>query len=110
MGTTTTIQTSDMPVSTTDSTSATTSLSGTTTMASTMAPASGAIVQPGNTNPEEDARGVTVMSDPAHVPAGFNGVATPAVGGPVEATDASHPPCSATVTDNCVQTYERGGR
>jgi hypothetical protein len=120
-GTSTTTHSTEMPASTdmsttTQSTTNTgtatqsTTWSGTATMASSMAPASGAVVQPGNNNPETDARGVTVMSDPANVPAGFNGVATGAVGGPVEATDASHPPCSRTVTDNCVQTYERGGR
>ena len=73
--------------------------------------------QPSNTAPERDARGIPVISDPAAVPAGFN--APPGMGGPM--VDASQPPapqpatenypaCSRTVTDNCVQTYERGRR
>ena len=73
--------------------------------------------QPSNANPERDARGIPVISDPASVPAGFN--APPGMGGPM--VDASSPPapqpatedypaCSRTVTDNCVQTYERGRR
>lgn len=75
-------------------------------------------VSPGNTAPERDARGIPVVSDPAEAPAGFNaqGVST-GVGGPL--VDASqrpapqpatenYPACSRTVTDNCVQAYERG--
>lgn len=73
--------------------------------------------QPSNAAPERDARGIPVISDPASVPAGFN--APPGMGGPM--VDASAPPtpqpatenypaCSRTVTDNCVQTYERGRR
>ena len=85
------------------------------TMASNMS-AGGQIAQPSNANPEHDARGIAVISDPAVVPAGFNGAGT-AVGGPlvdattgeaVNPTDSSHPPCTREVTDNCVQTYERG--
>ena len=88
-----------------------------TTMAANMAPASGQVVQPSNADPERDARGIAVISDPAVVPAGFNGVTGTAVGGPlvdattgetINTTDSSHPACTATVTDNCVQTYERG--
>jgi len=117
-GTATTVSTStanspgDMPnVSTTTST-------GTTTMASAM-PASGQVVAPSNADPEHDARGIAVISDPAVVPAGFNGTTGTGVGGPLvdpatgtamTGADASHPPCSKTVTDNCVQTYERGRR
>ena len=85
------------------------------TMATNMTPASGSTVQAGNTNPEKDARGVTVMSDAATVPAGWNGVGGSAVGGPMvdPSTGAtvsadSYPACSASVTDNCVQSYERG--
>ena len=73
------------------------------------------LVQPSNSNPERDARGIAVISDPAVVPAGWN--SGPAMGGPaidpamrttsMPSTD-SYPPCSRTVTDNCVQTYERG--
>ncbi len=73
------------------------------------------VSQPSNASPELDARGIPVISDPATVPAGFN--APPGMGGPM--VDASQPPapqpatenypaCSRTVTDNCVQTYERG--
>ena len=89
----------------------------TTTLATNLAPASGAIVQPSNADPEHDARGIAVISDPAAVPAGFNGVTSPAVGGPladpatgqaIVAADASYPACTANETDNCVQTYERG--
>jgi hypothetical protein len=89
----------------------------------TMAPAAGQTVMPSNAAPERDARGIAVISDPAVVPAGYNG--TPStmtgVGGPlVEPTDtdataaaattpdATYPACSRTITDNCLQTYERG--
>ena len=94
-------------------TTTTTPATGTMTTHSTttlaMAPASGPVVQPDNTNPELDARGIPVISDPAFVPAGFNGVATAAVGGPDVGDEATRPACSATVTDNCDQTYERDG-
>src|SRR5687768_13943501 len=72
-------------------------------------------VAPGNTNPERDARGIPVISDPASAPAGFN--QQPGVGGPVadpslpppsQPATETYPACSRTVTDNCVQTYERG--
>jgi hypothetical protein len=75
-------------------------------------------VAPGNTAPEHDARGIAVISDPATAPAGFNqpAVANAGMGGPLienpalptQPADQSYPPCSRTVTDNCVQTYERG--
>lgn len=76
-------------------------------------------VQPGNTDPEHDARGIAVISDPATAPAGFNQPAgtTTSVGGPLVDPSAalatqpateSYPPCTREVTDNCVQTYERG--
>lgn len=67
-------------------------------------------VMPSNANPEHDARGIAVISDPAYVPAGFNGVPATAMGGPLEplGDDASYPPCTASVTDNCLQTYEVG--
>ncbi len=81
-------------------------------------PSTGQVQAPGNTNPERDARGIAVISDAAIVPSGYNGTpATTGVGGPivdpatgeaVNSTDTAHPPCSRTVTDNCVQTYERG--
>ena len=88
-----------------------------TTLAVNTTPASPAIIQPGNSDPERDARGIAVISAPAVVPAGFNGVTGTAVGGPlidpatgeaVDSADASYPACTATVTDNCVQTYEVG--
>jgi hypothetical protein len=89
----------------------------TTTPAPIALPSTGSIQAPGNTNPERDARGIAVISDAAIVPAGYNGTpATSGVGGPLtdpttgEAvnTDTSHPPCTREVTDNCLQTYERG--
>lgn len=96
----------------------TTAMPAGTAMASAM-PAGGQVVAPSNANPEHDARGIAVISDPAVVPAGFNGTAGAGVGGPMvdpatgatmTGADSSHPPCSKTVTDNCVQTYERGRR
>jgi hypothetical protein len=83
----------------------------------TATPSTGSVQAPGNTNPETDARGIAVISDAAIVPAGYNGTPATGVGGPVSdpatgeaanTTDTAHPPCSRTVTDNCVQTYERG--
>src|SRR5687767_502286 len=89
----------------------------TTTTTTAVTPASGSVVQPSNANPERDARGIAVISDPAVVPAGWNGTMGTGVGGPLidattgETSDAeSVRPCTATVTDNCVQTYERGRR
>lgn len=86
------------------------------TMAATTTPASGPVVQPSNAAPERDARGIAVISDPAAVPTGFNGVSGTPVGGPLVdpatgqavGAEVSYPACTATVTDNCVQTYERG--
>lgn len=86
-----------------------------TTMASNMG---GMTVQPDNSAPERDARGIPVISAPAHVPAGWNGSVGSAVGGPlvdpstgqpVEA-DETYPACTAQITDNCVQAYEVGRR
>ena len=74
-------------------------------------------VPPGNTAPERDARGIPVVSDPATAPAGFNQPPPPAgtqVTIPANQSAATqpatkdYPACSATVTDGCVQTYERG--
>lgn len=74
----------------------------------------GALVQPGNADPERDARGIAVISDPGTVPAGWNGTAAGvAMGGPeldsvtgeTIAPDA-YPACTAAVTDNCLQDYE----
>jgi hypothetical protein len=72
------------------------------------APASGTVVQPSNADPEHDARGIAVISDPAFVPPGYNGVAGGAMGGPSEGTGESYPACTRAVTDNCIQLYERG--
>jgi hypothetical protein len=76
------------------------------------------LVQPGNANPERDARGIAVISAPAVAPAGWNGVpASAAMGGPeLDAVTGetvapdSYPACTATVTDKCLQTYEKGRR
>ncbi|MDP8994240.1 MAG: hypothetical protein M3N07_04525 [Pseudomonadota bacterium] len=80
------------------------------------------IVAPANSNPETDARGIPVISAPAEVPPGANQPVRPTPG--VQATPApnqqqvfaprpaqtEYPPCTREVTDNCVQTYERGVR
>lgn len=88
---------------------------GQTTLA--MAPASPAVIQPSNQDPEHDARGIAVISDPAVVPGGWNGLSGSAMGGPlldpatgeaVAAAESDYPACSSTVTDNCLQAYERG--
>lgn len=96
-----------------------------TTMADNAAMANGAtaysstgqIVQPGNDDPERDARGIPVISAAAVAPAGWNGSMATATGGPLldpatgaPMAEASYPACSATVTDRCLQTYERGRR
>ena len=116
---TTTHDTMTHPVTTTttttqDATSATDAWSATpTTVAS--APVSGQVVQPSNANPELDARGIAVISLAAVVPPGFNNIPGSAVGGPLldpatgqEIAAADAPPCTAEVTDRCLQTYERG--
>jgi hypothetical protein len=78
--------------------------------------AGGQVVEPSNADPERDARGIAVISAAAVVPAGWNGTAAgeamggpeldPATGEPVAA--AGYPACTASVTDHCLQTYERG--
>jgi hypothetical protein len=112
----------EYPVTTTTTTTTPdgTVIESTETVATPMAvvtPASGAIVAPSNANPEHDARGIAVISDPAVVPAGFNGVTATAMGGPlvdpatgetIDAADDSYPNCTAEITDNCLQAYERG--
>lgn len=77
-------------------------------------------VAPANDNPERDARGIAVVSDPATAPAGTNEAVTVPAGATVvvapnqqaafatRPADQEYPACSRTVTDNCVQTYERG--
>ena len=86
-------------------------------MPGTIADAGGHVVQPGNSDPKRDARGIAVISAPAVVPAGWNGTAASAMGGPLldpvtgeAAAEADYPACTATVTDNCLQTYEKGRR
>jgi hypothetical protein len=112
----TTVSTS---TSTTDGASDGPVTNGTMTMATNVTPPMNPVVQPSNANPERDARGIPVISDPAVVPSGYNGTTGAGVGGPlvdpatgatVTGADASHPPCTRTVTDNCLQTYERGRR
>jgi len=89
----------------------------------TPAPADSAtspVVMPSNSAPERDARGIPVISAPAVAPAGFNqapgmnGVGGPYVdpSQPPAPTTAmgDYPPCTRTVTDHCIQTYERGVR
>jgi hypothetical protein len=71
--------------------------------------ATGQVVEASNKNPERDARGHKVISAAATVPSGFNGLSGAAMGGPVP-EEGSYPACSATVTDNCTQTYERRRR
>jgi hypothetical protein len=76
--------------------------------------AGGQLVQPANTAPERDARGIAVLSDPAIAPPGWNGTPAAAMGGPLldpatgepAAAADDYPPCTASVTDNCLQTYE----
>jgi hypothetical protein len=102
-------QTTDPDTTTTDMTAP-----AQTVTAAPMA-ATGAVVQPDNTNPKRDARGIPVVSEAAVVPIGWNGVQGAAMGGPLVDpatgqtvdTASSYPPCSRTVTDKCVQTYER---
>ena len=79
-------------------------------------------VAPANDNPERDARGIAVVSDPATAPAGTNEAVTVQPGAQVVAnpnagaafatqpSTENYPICSKTVTDNCVQSYERGAR
>jgi hypothetical protein len=86
------------------------------TDATSVTASTGAVVTPSNANPERDARGIAVLSDPATVPAGWNGTPAgdamggpeldPVTGEPVAAD--TYPACTATVTDNCLQTYEKG--
>ena len=76
------------------------------------------VVQPSNAAPERDARGIAVISAPAVVPIGYNGTTGEAMGGPLldpttgQAVDTSTTmkPCTRSVTDHCLQTYERGRR
>ncbi|MDB5692366.1 MAG: hypothetical protein JWO81_1429 [Alphaproteobacteria bacterium] len=119
------MSTSGQAASQTDATDATTQTDATATsdmnatsqtdMASNMATATGAVVQPDNSNPRRDARGIAVISEAAVVPIGWNGVQGAAMGGPLVDpntgqtvdTTSNYPACSRSVTDKCVQTYER---
>jgi len=81
-------------------------------MAAPMAP-----MAAGNQAPARDARGIAVISDPAMTPAGVNGppmpagsATNPATAFATQASTDTYPACSRTVTDNCVQAYERGAR
>lgn len=92
--------------------------------AAALAVAGTAVAQTGNTvnDPSQASgpRGVTQQgTDPdgqACTPAGFNANSSAyppcmAPGGtPTSTTGATPPPCSRTVTDGCIQTYERGVR
>ena len=91
-------------------------LAGTAALAQTdqPLPPTGGTSAPGNTAPELDARGIPVISDPAEVPAGFNPPPGTNTGAPSTARPAPMPSneeyraCTRQITDNCVQTYERG--
>ena len=86
----------------------------------TAASPTGQVVAPSNAAPERDARGIAVISDAATAPPGFNNppgmtgmggpVADPSQPPPQQPADPTYPVCSRTVTDNCVQAYERGRR
>ena len=92
----------------------------TTMTTTTTTTTTGMTVAPSNAAPERDARGIPVISDSAEAPAGVNAttVITPGaqvVPNPNQAAafqtqpaTETYPACSRTVTDNCVQTYERG--
>lgn len=88
-----------------------------TTTAAPAIPSTGSVQMPSNANPEHDARGIAVISAEAFVPAGWNGTTATGMGGPLadpgatpapQAASESYPACSRTITDNCLQTYERG--
>jgi hypothetical protein len=85
-----------------------------TDMQTTTTTATETTVAPGNTAPERDARGIPVISDPAAAPPGFNQApgtgptANPSSPPPPQPATENYPACSRTVTDNCVQAYERG--
>ena len=76
------------------------------------------VVMPDNSAPRVDNNGNTVISHPAVAPPGFNQApGMNGVGGPYvdpsqppapTAAIGDYPPCSRTVTDHCIQTYERG--
>jgi hypothetical protein len=104
-------QETDTTTDTTVTTTETTVMTGTPTT-----------VAPSNAAPERDARGIPVISDAAVAPAGANQAVVVPPGAQVvpnpnqaaafqtQASTDSYPACSRTVTDNCVQTYERPHR
>ena len=109
----------DYPATDTTATTTETTTTDTTVTTTTTVPATAMTVAPGNTAPERDARGIPVISDPATAPAGANQPLVVAPGAQVvpaanqaalfqtQPATESYPACSRTVTDNCVQTYER---
>ena len=92
---------------------------GQTTSTGTSATTGGSAIEAGNSAPERDARGIAVRSDAAMAPSGANQPA-PAGGGQfvpapnqasvfaVQPSSREYKACTRTVTDGCVQTYERG--
>ena len=75
---------------------------------------------PDNSAPRPDNNGTPVISAPAIAPPGFNQApGMNGVGGPYvdpsqppapQPAIGDYPPCSRTVTDHCIQNYERGVR
>ena len=98
----------------------TTETTTTETTTTTTMPSAGMTVAPSNANPERDARGIPVIADAAVAPPGVNTGNTVVPPGAVavpntaafqtQASTTSYPACSRTVTDHCVQTYERRHR
>jgi hypothetical protein len=79
-------------------------------------PASGKVLRPSNANPRIDNSGIAVISDPAVVPNGWNGVTgQTAMGGPINDTATVEtmptrngvPMCSRKVTDHCIERYRQ---
>lgn len=80
-------------------------------------PADAPAAAPSSSAPERDARGIPVVSNPAEAPAGANQAPPPGAAVPAPNQQAvfatkpaagEYPVCSRTVTDGCVQSYERG--
>jgi hypothetical protein len=113
--------TAETDVSTQTETTTQTDTTGTAgTMQTTTSAQGGTTVAPGNAAPERDARGIPVVSDPAMAPSGANQPISAPPGARIVASDnqgavfatqpstKEYPVCSRTVTDGCVQAYERG--
>ena len=87
--------------------------SGSGGMQGTSAGAGGQTSEPSNAAPRRDARGIPVISAPATAPSGWNqppgtpGAAPASQPAGTQGSAGSLPPCTRTVTDNCVQTYQR---